>query len=98
MFSEMEKKTFPPGVGVVFFVLTLLMIGSASLQGATVLYLTKNLHFTDDHAYSLFAAYHALVYTACILGGFLGQRFLSQQTAVFSGLILGCAAFLCLLI
>jgi len=92
----MEKKTFPQGVWVVFFVLTLLMVGSASLQGATVLYLTKKLHFTDDHAYSLFAAYHAILYAVCILGGFLGQRFLTQQYAVIFGLMMGCLAFLSL--
>lgn len=94
----MENKTFPQGVWVVFFVLTLLMVGSASLQGATVLYLTKKLHYTDVHAYSLFAAYHAILYAVCILGGFLGQRFLTQQFAVIFGLMIGCLAFLCLAI
>lgn len=94
----MERKTFPQGVWVVFFVLTLLMVGSASLQGATVLYLTKKLHFTDGHAYSLFAAYHSILYAVCILGGFLGQRFLTQQYAVIVGLLIGCIAFLCLTI
>jgi len=92
----MEKKIFPPGVWVVFWVLTLLLVGSASVQGATVLYLTKEAHFTDSRAYSLFAAYHSIIYAVSILGGYLGQRFLSQQHAVTTGLLMGVVAFFCL--
>lgn len=79
------KKHFPSGLILVFFILTILMIGTALLKGSYVLYVTQTLHQTDSFSYSLFAVFGACFYLACLASGFVGGRFIRNGWLILSG-------------
>lgn len=79
------KKHFPPGVVLVFFVLTILMVGTALLKGSYVLYVTQVLHQTDSFSYSLFAIFGACFFLACLASGFVGGHFIRNGWLILSG-------------
>lgn len=63
--------------------------GFYTMSTILVLYMTKVFSFTNAHAYSIFAAFSALLYLTPILGGYVADRWLNSKNAViFGGLIL----------
>ncbi|MBB72622.1 MAG: hypothetical protein CMF50_09520 [Legionellales bacterium] len=64
---------YPKGVGVMFMMQLLPMIGFAMIQGLLVLYCINVLDFTEHHAYSLYAAYSSLVFGMAIVGGYVAE-------------------------
>ncbi len=58
-----------------------------------VLYLTKILLFSNQRAYSLFAAFAALLYLTPIIGGYLADRLLGTRHAIILGGILSAIGY-----
>ncbi len=65
---------FPRGLFYVFFCNLFAMVGIVMFNALLVLYLTNQLGFKDEAAYSLFAAYGALFYGSSLFGGILGSH------------------------
>jgi proton-dependent oligopeptide transporter, POT family len=59
-----------------------------TVNGLLILYLTKALLFSDDKAYSLFAAFSALIWLTPSIGGFLADRFFGFRKILMIGGIL----------
>jgi POT family proton-dependent oligopeptide transporter len=58
------------------------------MRALLVLYLTKELLFSDAQAYGIYGAYGAWVYTTPVIGGWLADRWLGYQRAIILGAIL----------
>lgn len=79
---------YPKGLFSIFWMQVTTMVGFAYIFAMATLYCTKELGFTDQHAYTLFAAYGAIVYGVPLFGGFLGDRFLGHKFSVLFGVII----------
>src|SRR5690606_29634876 len=55
------------------------------MRALLVLYMTKELLYTDDRAYGVYAAYGALVYATPILGGLISEKLTGYRKAIFWG-------------
>ena len=77
----------PRGFFIPFYVQLFMFVGFSMIIALTTLYETKELGFTDSHAYTLFAAYYSLLYGLPFLGGYLGGRLLGSQLAITLGLV-----------
>jgi len=86
--NQQAESKFPPGVFVIFSLLLLAMIGFFVIFSLLVLYCTRRLGMSDDHAYALSAAFNALVFALSVPGGYLGGRYLGYRFAVMISLIL----------
>jgi len=53
-----------------------------------ILYLTQQLHMTEKTAYSIFAAFMAVMYTLPLLGGYIGGQFGYKKSISFSVLLM----------
>ncbi len=72
----MAQQHYPKGLFSLFFILLFFMVGFALIQSLLVLYCTSIFHFDDADAYSLYAAYGALVFGVPLLGGYIGGNVL----------------------
>ena len=74
--------------GLIYFILVnaLFMIGLVDINALLTLFVTKRLHFSDAHAYSLFAAFSAIFFSSSIIGGSLGSRY-SHRNVLIIGMI-----------
>jgi len=54
-------------------------------QGTLVLYMTKELLFSNQHAYGIFSAFSALVYLTPLFGGHMADQWLGKRYAVLLG-------------
>jgi POT family proton-dependent oligopeptide transporter len=59
-----------------------------TLRAILVLYMTKELLFTPDHSYGVFAGFSALLYLAPFVGGLLSDKILGKKLAIILGGIL----------
>jgi len=66
----------------------LVMVPFALMMFLLVLYVTHRFDFTTGHAYSLIAAFIALIYGAHVSGGFMAEKFFGHTNAIFLGIIL----------
>ncbi|MCI5051871.1 MAG: oligopeptide:H+ symporter [Simkaniaceae bacterium] len=55
------------------------------MRSLLVLYLSKQLNFSDDHAYSLFGAYTALVFLLPTICGYIADRYIGYKYAAVMG-------------
>ncbi len=67
--------------------------GFYTMRGILVLYMTKVFLFSDTRAYSVFAAFAALVYLSPLFGGLVADRFLGFRRSVLLGGILLAAGY-----
>ncbi|EAS66796.1 di-/tripeptide transporter [Photobacterium angustum S14] len=58
------------------------------MRALLILYLTKQLLFSDAHAYALYGAYTSLVYVTPIIGGYIADRYLGNFWSVAIGALL----------
>jgi len=86
--NQQSEAKFPPGVFVIFSLLLLVMVGFSVVFTLLVLYCTRRLGMSDDHAYALSAAFNALVFSLSVPGGYLGGRYLGYRFAVMVSLVL----------
>ncbi len=86
--STKEIMGHPRGLCVLFFSEMWERFGFYGLRALLVLFLTKKLLLGDTHAYGVYAAFMALVYTSPIIGGVLADKILGNRRAIVVGAIL----------
>jgi proton-dependent oligopeptide transporter, POT family len=84
-----QKKRFPKGIMVCFGINGLFMAGLSMINALLVLYLTQKMHVNTKEAYSIYAAFGSLFYSAALFGGYLGGRFDHKLTAIMGGVLAG---------
>lgn len=82
------KVQHPKGLYVLFFAEMWERFSYYGMRALLVLYMTKQMLYGDAHAYSVYGAYTALVYTFPVIGGMLADRFLGNRNAVVLGGVL----------
>ena len=86
--TPQARRGHPPGLYVLFFSEMWERFCYYGMRVLLVLYLTKELMFTDNPAYGVYGAYVALVYAAPVLGGKLADELLGYRRAVVLGGVL----------
>jgi POT family proton-dependent oligopeptide transporter len=86
----------PRGLYILFFTELWERFSFYGMRALLVLYLTKELSFSDDKAYGIYGAYGALVYATPVLGGLLADRLLGYQHAIILGAMLMALGHFCL--
>src|SRR5680860_54098 len=86
----------PRGLYVLFFAELWERFSFYGMRALLVLYLTKELSFSDDRAYGIYGAYGALVYMTPVIGGLLADRVLGHQLAIIIGALLMALGHFCL--
>jgi proton-dependent oligopeptide transporter, POT family len=89
---ETYRQRIQPGAAVLFFIQIFSTFSFAVLNATLVLYLTKNLHFSDVSATGIAATFLAFNYALHLLGGYVGGRFLSYRSLFIVGMLLQIAA------
>lgn len=56
-----------------------------AMRGILVLYMTKSFLFPNQQAYTIFAAFTALLYFTPLLGGYLSDQFVGARKSVVIG-------------
>tara|TARA_B100000989_G_scaffold289271_1_gene260879 strand:+ start:124 stop:1572 length:1449 start_codon:yes stop_codon:yes gene_type:complete len=75
----------PKSLYLLFFTEAWERFGFYTLQTIIVLYMSKQLLFSDDQSYQLYAIFSALIYLTPVIGGYLADRVLGYQRAVIIG-------------
>lgn len=70
--------------------------GFYGMQAVLVLYLIKQLGFTDSHAYATFGSFGALLYAFTSVGGYIGDNILGTKRTISLGAIVLCLGYLLL--
>ncbi len=83
-----QSSKYPAGVFAMFLLQLLSMVGFTMLLALLVLYCTRTLGMDDSQAYTLLAAYNALVFASSVFGGYLGERYLGYRYAVSLSIVL----------
>ncbi|MFP4599190.1 MAG: peptide MFS transporter, partial [Persicimonas sp.] len=78
----------PIGLFVLFFTELWERFSFYGMRALLVLYMTKQLLFTDEMSYGIYGAYGSLVYATPIIGGLLADRFLGFKRAIVFGSVL----------
>jgi POT family proton-dependent oligopeptide transporter len=78
----------PRGLATLFMVEMWERFSYYGMRALLVLYMTRQLLFTDDAAYGVYGAYTSMVYLTPIFGGMLADRLLGFRKAVTWGAIL----------
>ncbi len=84
----------PKGLYTLFFTEMWERFGFYTLQAIIVLYLTKQLLFSDHKANMLYAAFSSLLFATPVIGGFLADRFLGFRRAIILGGVLLLAGYI----
>lgn len=82
--NQLWKKQ-PQGLYVLFFTELWERFSAYGLKSLLILYMTSELLYSDERAYSLYGAYFALVYAAPVIGGYLADSYLGQRRAIIMG-------------
>jgi POT family proton-dependent oligopeptide transporter len=75
----------PKGLFILFFSEMWERFSYYGMRALLVLYMTKQLMFSDAKAYGIYGAYGAMVYGASIIGGYIADHFTGSRYAVFLG-------------
>ncbi len=88
--SLQEKKTFghPRGLFYLFFAELWERFSFYGMKALLILYMTKQLLFSDTMSIGIFAAYMSLVYVTPTFGGILADKVLGFRKSIFLGGIL----------
>lgn len=78
----------PKGLLYLFFAELWERFSFYGMRALLVLYMTKQLLFTDDMAFGVYAAYMSLVYVTPMIGGILADKILGFRKAILLGGIL----------
>ncbi|WP_296380783.1 oligopeptide:H+ symporter [Winogradskyella sp.] len=78
----------PRGLIYLFFAELWERFSFYGMRALLVLYMTKQLLFTDDMAFGVYAAYMSLVYVTPMIGGILADKILGFRKAILLGGIL----------
>lgn len=83
----------PGGLYVLFFTELWERYGFYTVQALLVLFLTKHFLLSDEHAYSIFAAYGAMIYATPVIGGYIADKILGFRRAIYFGGLLFIAGY-----
>lgn len=86
--ASMEKDKQPRGLYLLFFTELWERFGFYTLQTIIILYMTKALFMTDDHAYLLYGTFSSMLYLTPVLGGFIADKYLGFQRSIIIGGVL----------
>lgn len=75
----------PKGLFYLFFAELWERFSFYGMRALLVLYMTKQLLFTDKLSFGVYAAYMSLVYFTPLIGGILADRYLGYRRAIFIG-------------
>ncbi|OUS03409.1 MFS transporter [Flavobacteriales bacterium 33_180_T64] len=78
----------PKGLIYLFFAELWERFSFYGMRALLVLYMTKQLLFTDDMAFGIYAAYMSLVYVTPMIGGILADKILGFRKAILLGGVL----------
>ncbi|WCO02210.1 peptide MFS transporter [Psychroserpens ponticola] len=78
----------PKGLIYLFFAELWERFSFYGMRALLVLYMTKQLLFTDDMAFGVYAAYMSLVYVTPMIGGILADKILGFRKAILLGGVL----------
>jgi POT family proton-dependent oligopeptide transporter len=96
----MSKSEFEERKTIGFSILMITEIwerfGFYTISGLLVLYMTKSLHFSDQNAFALFAAFSTLIYITPTIGGYIADNFLGYHRSLVIGIGLLFAGYICL--
>ncbi len=82
------SKRYPDGVFSMLFIQMFSLVSFAMLFSLLTLYAVHVLHFSDQKAYDVSAAFNAQAFATAVLGGYVGNRFLGYRLAfIFSGIL-----------
>ncbi len=74
-----------------FFIIAMVMwefFSYFGLQSILILYLTSQLHFSDEQAYQLYGSFTSLIFITPIIGGWLADRYCGYRYAAGLGCVL----------
>ncbi|MCB0428757.1 MAG: MFS transporter, partial [Flavobacteriales bacterium] len=78
----------PKGLLYLFFAELWERFSFYGMRALLTLYMTKELLFTDQMSFGIYAAYMSLVYVTPVIGGFVADRILGYRKAIVLGGIL----------
>ena len=78
-------KNQPKGMTVIFFAEVWERFSYYGMRALLTLYMTKELLYSDDRAFGVFAAYTTLVYATPVIGGYIADKVLGQRKSVLFG-------------
>lgn len=85
-----QPKTFY----LIWFVELWERFGFYGMQAILVLYLVKQLNFSDDLSFTTYAAFAALVYAFTSVGGYVGDYLLGTKRTILFGAVVLCLGYL----
>lgn len=91
MNSSAKSATFlghPRGLFYLFFAELWERFSFYGMRALLVLYMTKQLLFSDHMSFGVFAAYMSLVYFTPLIGGLLADKYLGYRKSIFLGGVL----------
>jgi len=86
--SVLSHKKYPVGVMPMLVIQLVSMIAFVFVTYLLVLYATNKLGFSNHHAYTLVAAFIALMYGAHVSGGLLAEKSFGHDHSVIIGIVL----------
>ena len=84
----------PKGLFYLFFAELWERFSFYGMKALLIIYMTKQLLYTDEISFSIFAAYGSLVYATPPIGGMIADRILGYRKAIIWGGILMAAGHL----
>ncbi len=75
----------PSGLPTLFFTEMWERLSYYGMRALLVLYLVKELHFSDEGAGQVYGLYTSMVYLTPILGGFIADKYLGIKRSIFIG-------------
>lgn len=94
--QDISSSKQPKGLYFLFLTEMWERFGFYTVQALLILFLTKAMHYSDGHSYSILGAYGALLYMSPVIGGYLADRFIGFRLAIFFGAILFIIGYACL--
>ena len=83
-----NRKAHPKALFLLFFAEFWERFSYYGMRALLVLYMVKQLHYGDNKAYGVYAAYGAMVYATPILGGLVANKLFGYRRAILVGGIL----------
>jgi len=83
--SHVGEKGHPPGLTMLFFTEMWERFSYYGMRALLVLYMTRELLWSDNKSYGIYGSYTALVYATPVIGGLLADRLLGYRKAVTVG-------------
>lgn len=84
-YLQQKIKSNPTGLYVLFYTEMWELFGRFGITALLVLYLTQTFHIADARAFSIYAAFIALIFATPIIGGVLADRYLGSRFAIILG-------------